>query len=915
MKTRFIGLIIVLLSISSAEWAFGQQYPFFYYTTAQGLPQNNVTALAQDGRGFLWIGTDEAGVCRFDGKEFIPFDQHNAGIPNTIRCIATDGASRVFVGTTTGARCLQLSRHAADRPDSAVNAFLSRWNVEIRSISIPRPGEIMLRTSSAQMKIDYYRLRVLEQKNLDDVGRGTASRSIPSVVDRCGRIWSADRNTLGAMTAHDTVRFDERNGLRVNHIQSLLCDREGNIWCGTNEGLVRLTTDRIVFWSEGHGIPTGSVGVWRITEGADHSMWLGTVAHGAVHFGLQKTEYLNTSNILRSNTVSDIRILNARQKIIGTSAGLHMIDGRSVRVLTTRDGLPADHIEFVLPSRNEGYWISTKKGLVHLISQGMRVYTTKDGLPSNRVTQCAEDAYGNLWIGTHAGACTMTRTAGNHITTLSGLLGVRIASIFIDRLNRPWFGSTGSGVHALIDGRLLHITTADGLAGNTVYFVSQDRNGAMYFGTNGGVTVLPESNVRYFIPSDSMRGSNDGISAALSAVFRLSSMFTISTETGLVNNEMNSGGVMRDSAGNMWFGSIGGVTRYTPLSYDDRIECNSAAGLRPPALIVTRMQVGEALVPVCDTLQLGPDDQLLQLRWSIPSYRNSKAVRVLYRLEGLEYSWHESSDGTIVYSGLKPGDYTLVARCTTGENIWSQVQTVLVLSIDPPYYMTIWFWMLILAGMMGLGYLWHRIRTNQLVEIERMRTRIALDLHDDIGASLSSISLLGDVERRHRGGGDNDRIDRIIRLARGSVDSMSDIVWSINPDKDTVRSLAERMQDVAETAGRAANISVSYSMDERLSERAMNAASRRNLMLFFKEAVNNAVKHSGCNQLLCQLRRVKGWMEIIITDNGHGFQPDRDYGGNGLRGMKKRATDMGWNLNVESSPAGTQIHLKVPLER
>jgi signal transduction histidine kinase len=195
-----------------------------------------------------------------------------------------------------------------------------------------------------------------------------------------------------------------------------------------------------------------------------------------------------------------------------------------------------------------------------------------------------------------------------------------------------------------------------------------------------------------------------------------------------------------------------------------------------------------------------------------------------------------------------------------------------------------------------------------------MRTRIALDLHDDIGASLSSISLLGDVERRQRNG-DSERLDRIIALARNSVESMSDIVWSINPAKDTVQSLGERMQDVAETAGRAADIEVGYACDEKLADRTMNVHARRNALLLFKEAVNNAVKHSGCRRIDCALRRSKNWLDISICDDGRGFDTTREFSGNGVRGMQRRARDMGWDYRIESSGAGTEVHVRIPLER
>ena len=915
MNRRDIPRIAVAIILALAHPALGQRYPFFSYTTAAGLPHNNITALTQDGRGFLWIGTDEAGVCRFDGKEFVAFDTHGAGIPNSIRSLAVDGSKHVFIGTTAGLRCLSLSPHAIDSPDTALNRFLSVWKDEIVRLSVPRPGELLLATRTYEAHIDYRRQRTLRHHVLDPDSVSRALLRVAGVTDRRRRTWTVDESAVRCVTPGGTLLLDERNGIRPSSVRVMLCDREGSLWFGTSSGLIRLTPDRIVSYTEGNGLPEDILGVWRIAEEPGRGTWFSTIGKGAVCLADSGSTSYTAMRGLRSGAVNDIILLASGMKIVGTLDGLHLVDGNRVRVISTKDGLPDDRVEFVLPSKFGGYWISTRRGLVRLTQERIDVFTERDGLPSNRVTQCVEDSHGDLWVGTHAGVCTMTRTAGYRVTILPELKGVRIASTFLDRRDRPWFGSMGSGVYALIDGRFMHITRTEGLAGNTVYFISQDRQGTMYFGTNAGITVLPEENIPLYAQSDSAGAGLLGLPSAYLSVRKSTGMFTIDTETGLVNNEMNSGAVARDSSGNMWFGSIGGVSRYTPLEHGSATDGQTADRLSPRDIFVTRLQVGDTPIPVTDSLRLGPDDQYLQLRWAVPSYRNPGAVRVVYRLDGLEFSWHESADGIIMYSGLPSGTYTLVARATIGEGIWTGEHSLLSIVVDPPYYLTFWFWLLVLALLSGLGYLWHRIRTAQLVEIERMRTRIALDLHDDIGTSLSTIFLLGDAERRTRKGSESDRLERIISLARNSVDSMSDIVWSINPAKDTVRSLAERMREVAETAARAVNIDMKYSFDERLAHQNLNVYARRHALLLFKEAVNNAVKHAECTRLECTLQRSKGWLDIMIRDNGRGFDPGGEFRGNGVRSMQRRATEMRWDMKIDSSPSGTEIHVRIPLEK
>jgi signal transduction histidine kinase len=307
-----------------------------------------------------------------------------------------------------------------------------------------------------------------------------------------------------------------------------------------------------------------------------------------------------------------------------------------------------------------------------------------------------------------------------------------------------------------------------------------------------------------------------------------------------------------------------------------------------------------------------PSNSIFTVSCTLPSFRNPGCVKYFYHIDGLEYAWHESTDGTFSYASLPAGTYHLIVQATIGEGIFSNQHTLFELVVHPPFHQTKWFWflMIVLAG--GAGYGIHRYRSRRVLEIERMRTRIASDLHDDIGATLSTISLLGDMERKVRTGdvAGADRLERIGELARHAVSSMSDIVWAVNPAKDTLDAVAERMESFLENVAPAASVNALFFCDEKLRGKILHAESRKTMLLIFKEAVSNALRHSGCSSIRVALHPEKHAAVLSIHDDGHGFDTTKEFAGNGLLNMRSRARSLGWKLVIESCKDGTLVELE-----
>ncbi len=920
MKTsprRFLPTVIVLAL--SIHIALAQQYPFVRYGTADGIAQNYITDIAQDHRGFLWVGTGDAGVSRFDGTEFVTFDKHSAAIPVNVTALATDGVGFLFVAGNDGVSCLRLPMNTADKDDSLLNQRLGSVPGPVREMYMRSPRELyiagpehawMLDLTDNSLKMTPVlppreaRLQALHgDKHIRDMAR-----------DCEGRYWLAtDRGLL----LHDdavSLLFDRSNGLPVDNVLSVFCDDEGNVWAGTVDGLFKLTLSRIENFLPGRELSPDALGVWSILATRENVLWIGTIGGGVTRLFGGETRTFRKKDGLPSDKVSSLLELPNGEIFLGTDEGLALISANRITRMDAMIALPDRRVEALHRSSDGNYWIATHGGLATWDGTKTRLFTTKHGLPSNRITSLAEDELGFLLVGTHAGAARINLRSGS-VYNMEELNGVRVASVFIDSQGREWYGTVGAGVIYRGDGMPTRITRDDGLAGNTVYFIAEDMHGSMYFGTNTGISVLPAGNIDHMLNSGSVYVSGGVDPETVLPVLRSQSLHTLSTRSGLVGDEMNSGAVFRDGAGSLWFGAIGGVSRFhagvpPSLGTWSFPECGVSRGVpRRQRLLLAEVRINDTLTTKRLALELGPSDRVLMIRLLAPSFRNPGEVRYLYKLDGLEYTWHRSDDGRILYTAIPPGEYRLMVHATLGEGHWTPVYQVLTINVMPPFTETIWFWllMIVVAAVGGSALMY--VRSRKQLEIERMRMRIASDLHDDIGASLGTISLLGDVERRRAGEGDGGNLEKISELARQSVQDMSDIVWSVNPAHDTIEGLLDYLRKTAEEFSRASGIDIEVTPVALRPEVHIDATKRRAIMLIAKEALHNAVRHSRCTRIVLRLERTRHGYDLHITDDGRGFDPAAVRQGEGLRNMRRRSEPMGWTLDLDTGAAGTAVQL------
>ncbi len=240
--------------------------------------------------------------------------------------------------------------------------------------------------------------------------------------------------------------------------------------------------------------------------------------------------------------------------------------------------------------------------------------------------------------------------------------------------------------------------------------------------------------------------------------------------------------------------------------------------------------------------------------------------------------------------------------------------------IPLPYYQHPAFWITILMLLTALMYALHQYRIRTIVHVERTRTQIAMDLHDDIGSSLTSLSFMSSLAwQRTEQQTPKEEITPLLKeigtMSSELVDNMLDIVWSVDPKQDSVGSIVNRLQAFYQRMEEASNVTIEWHLSQGVQDLPLPPRSRRNLYLILKESINNAIKHSGAAKIDLQIEQQLTSLFIVLSDNGRGFDADTVKTGYGLKTMRERAEESGATLQMESErDVATKITLKWPLK-
>jgi signal transduction histidine kinase/sugar lactone lactonase YvrE len=564
------------------------------------------------------------------------------------------------------------------------------------------------------------------------------------------------------------------------------------------------------------------------------------------------------------------------------------------------------------------FWIATGAGL-HRFDRATgraQLWKSPDGVPalSMNIWSLAEDRAGHLWVGTAGeglfemdAARAIVRHYRHDPTDPRSISDNSICSIFEDPQGRFWIGTT-NGLN-LLDrsaGTLSVYTSRDGLPNNMIYGILADGKGNLWMSTNKGIARFTPGTGR----------------------FRCFDLYD-----GLQSNEFNQGAWHRSRSGELLFGGVDGFNSF----YPDNIVENTIA---PPVLITT-FKVADKIVPFdrpvsdMDEVEVPWQENVFSLDFVALGYREPAKNQYAYMLEGFDKQWvHCGTRRYAAYTNLDGGSYVFRVKGSNNDGLWNEKGAAVHIRVIPPPWRTWWAYVLYVLFAVAAVVAIIQFRVRRVLAVERLRQRIAADLHDDIGSGLTRISLLSDILRQQlqSGRGDADApsdafttsgrgieggIGRIGVISRELTESMTDVVWSIDPRNDSLEKLLQRILLFAVEMCESKEIELEYSAPAAADQRRrIGSDVARCVLLLVKESVNNLVRHSGCARASLAIGIASGALTIRVRDDGRGFDAEQLKRINGLENMRARAAKLGGTLEIRSAPGeGTTLEASIPLGR
>jgi two-component system sensor histidine kinase ChiS len=772
----------------------------------------------------------------------------------------------------------------------------------------------------------------------------------PFYEDRAGRLWL---RTLGkGLGLYDRVRSrfvsymndpGDPYSLNDNTVNELYEDRAGTLWIGTTWGGVnKLDRARKAFRHYAHD-PANPKSlshkiVYSLCEGRSGILWVGTQG-GLDRFDPTTgtcTHYRHdpkNPHSLGSDVVRAVLEDSKGVLWVGTEgSGLNRLDpdGRGGRIVT--------HARFSHYTHDAG---------------------NPGSLGGNYILSLFEDRVGRIWIGTSdAGLDQCDRNTGifrhyRNDPADSGSLSMNwVNAIYEDRASRLWVGTGGSGygpLHRLdrTTGKFVHYrydpTGVKGPSIGSVHSIYEARSGALWIGTAVSLEKFEPSTETFthFTARQSLaEGFVEGILEDDRGYLWLKTgkgITKFNPQTGTFRDYDRNEGVpinptwgkacCKDKDGQMFFGGINGFVCFHP----DSIRDNPYV----PPIVITAFKKFDKPVKL-DTaisekkvLELSYKDNVISFEFVALSYTNPKNNEYAYKLEGFDRDWTYCGTRRYAsYTNLDGGSYVFRVKGSNNDGVWNEEGASIAVIVTPPFWKTSWFTALLFVAAASLigGSIWYveitRLRrklrvTEQEHALERERLRIARDMHDEVGANLTEIAILSELVRRdiRKPEESEPNVQKIALMARALIDSISEIIWAMNPKNDMLDHLAGYLREYASEYFGMTPIACHFDFPDQVSHHPLSAEVRRNIFLTMKEAVNNVVKHSGATSVELRCRVSDHEVEFSIQDNGRGFMMETlNQSGNGLRNMRKRIEDINGDFQIESQPGrGTRIRLTVPL--
>jgi len=877
-------------------------------TTRTGLPSDSITALGEDSQGRIWIGTATGSVIWQDGR-LAPLNNADEIKNRAVTTLFKDRQGNMWLGVAGAGVFERLGEKLLPITNIPEKPSLE----DPHCLLVDRTGRLWVGAGE-----DFVYCREDDRWHRYRIPQHQAKPFVTTLAEEPdGTIWAGSAG--GGLFQFSEGKFaavPAGSGLAGNLVETLLTDREGKLWVGTDEGLNRLQRKSLFTLGQNEGLGFGAVrGLAEVSPGV---IWAVKSSDGIYRWDGRSFSRLNAAGLaLHESQINTLLLAHDGVCwVAGANGLLRYKDPVAAADEVKLYKLPGENILALAEDRTGILWAGTQQGKVWWLREGIWIEQTNFSL-TNAITAMLPIADGSVWIGTDgAGLFRFSGRTPEHLGKPEGLASDAIRALHLDAEGTLWIGTAGGGLSRWQDHRVSTFTTREGLPDNTILQILEDDLSRLWLGTSRGIVCV------------SKRQLEQPVAGKIPAVYP--------KLVGLM--EECTGGFcpagLKTKSGLLWFSTTKGAVVVAP---------NTLAVETPMPTVVLEEILVDGVPDASHhaagkdaALKIAPGRHRVEFRYTGLRFDATEAIRFRYRLEGWDPDWVEAGTSrTAIYNFVPPGKYRFSVIACNRDGLWAASGAELKLVFERYFWQSWWF-----IGFAGFALLVAvgatvRLAVKQKIKrklkrleqeraLEQERTRIARDLHDEMGAKLCRISFLSEHARRSDITPTDlqEQITSISDDSREVLRSLDEIVWAVNPQNDTLEHLASYIGQYAQDYFQATGVECEVDSPALLPPHPVSSQLRHHLFLAVREALTNILKHSGASQVKVSLACVEDRFEIAVADNGKGFGPvtgqartDSPVGdsGNGLPNMDRRLAEMGGHCQVESAPGrGTTVKFILP---
>ncbi len=683
-------------------------------------------------------------------------------------------------------------------------------------------------------------------------------------------------------------------------------DLDGDLWIGTETaGAVELKERPFEMIGRSQGLSEGFA--TSVAETNDGALWVGTDGGGVSRLGRQGAHNRTYASPQGLASTTVLALANGSMQgadlWIGTAAGLgHLLRGQ-MHLYGPAEGLSDDFVRSLLVAHDAGVWIGTRHGITMLKDGRTTTWTTAQGLGSNLIGAMAEDAAGTKWIGTLGGLSHIDDTTVTNYTVADGLPGNTVTAVSADT-GLLLVGIRGKGLAEREGGRFFSFAGVHGMP-PTIFTILADGHGYVWLSSERGLDRIALSELIAFRSGTmhSVLVTHYGIADGLG--------FSEGSDAGHPS-------AVRLQDGRLCFAMRRGVVIVDPSLLP--------ASHPSPPVVIEQIMADDREVSRTELASLPPGPSHFAFSFAGINLAQPQRLQYRYQLEGFDRDWIEAGTRrTAFYTNLPPGQYSFRVSARYGDEPWSQADARVNLQLQPRFYQTAWFRLLMLCMLVALLLGLYQLRVQALRlrfnAVAGERSRLAREIHDTLAQGFVAVSvrleILSQMLRSKQMDESRQQLDETRALVHESLSEARRSIWNLRTEGADAQTLPTRLLRTAQAA-------IARGVDSQVETtgvyRALLATTEDELYRIAQEAVANALRHADASEIQIRLTYTQEELRLEVKDDGRGFNiaavPSREEGHFGLTGLQERAAQIGVTLTLDSTPGhGTAVQVDVPLSR